>query len=103
MITASSSILPLTLRTCPTGTSDSFTNDTYTSSGVVTSTVPIQKEITVDDQIIKVNTVTVTIGINNHQYDGIANTLCVYARLDDDEEYKLVIVASADNPETVHP
>jgi hypothetical protein len=84
-------------------TSDLFTTDTYTSSGAVTSAVPIQKEITVNDQTIKVNTVTVTIDINNNQHDGIANTLCVFAKLEDDEEDKLVIVASADNPETVHP
>lgn len=77
--------------------------DAYTSSGSVTSAVPIQKEITVDDQTIKVNTVTITIDINNNQHDGIANTLCVFAKLDGGEESKLVIVASADSPETIHP
>lgn len=101
-ITSSNSIADWTQSQINGATSSDFPTDTYTSSGSVTSAVHNQKDKTVDDQTIKVDVVTVTIDINNNQHSGIANTLCVFARLDGGES-KLVIIASADNPDTVHP
>lgn len=101
-ITSSNSIVDWTQSQINGATSSDFPTDTYTSSGSVTSAVHNQKDKTVDDQTIKVDVVTVTIDINNNQHSGIANTLCVFARLDGGES-KLVIIASADNPDTVHP
>lgn len=101
-ITSSNSIADWSQSQINGATSGDFPTDTYTSSGSVTSAVHSQKDKTVDDQTIKVDVVTVTIDINNNQYSGIANTLCIFARLDSGES-KLVIIASADNPDTVHP
>lgn len=83
-------------------TADDFPTNLHTSSGSVTSAVHNQKDVVVDNQTIKVDVVTVTVDINNERYNGIANTLCIFAKLNNGES-KLVIVASADNPETVHP
>lgn len=101
-ITSSNSITDWTQSQINGATSGDFPTDAHTSSGAVTSAVHSQKDKTVDDQTIKVDVVTVTIDINNNQYSGIANTLFVFARLDGGES-KLVIIASADNPETIHP
>lgn len=102
-ITSSVDIRNWTLSEKNAATADDFPISEHTSSGAVTSAVHNQKDAVVDDQTIKVDVVTVTVNMNNKQYNGIANTLCIFARLEGDDTDKLVVIASADNPDTVHP
>ena len=89
-------------------TSSSFPTSSYTGSGSVLSAVHNQQNATVDDgqggtTTIKADVVTVTLEINNNSYSGSADTLCVFGRLEGSSAKKLIVVASTDNPETIHP
>ena len=81
-------------------TPSSFPSSSYTSSGAVTSVSYNRRELPVGSGVYH-DVATITVMMKNDQYNGSANTLCIFGKLKNDSTSKLIIVAGADDPQQV--
>lgn len=81
-------------------TPSSFPSSSYTSSGNVTSVSYNRRELPVGSGVFH-DVATITVMMKNDQYNGSANTLCIFGKLKNDSTNKLIIIAGADDPQQV--